>query len=317
MTATCGADVLNQTNLGIIGSMTSLVSDGTNLFYSTVPDLSAGGTTEQPEYIVKLPVGGGAPQTLASTTKGGPALSGFGIDDANIYYYFFETGISKLAKTGGMPTSIVTLGFQLNCGFTLDATSIFYGDELALTQVPKAGGTPTKLWSDPNVVPTNFVADADNIYFVGDPPIDVTADAGVTELSSIYRIAKTGGTPTKITQLMSDPTLGEAIWLLALDGDNLVYSTATDPFAPTVDFAIYTIPKAGGTPTKIAAAGPAFAVAGGTVYYGDRSSLKKVSEAGGAPVDLGVSTPDGVNVMALDTTNLYWERHGCIYKVAR
>jgi len=317
-TTMCGPNLLTQTNLGLVGSMTALISDGTNLFYSTFPDLSGGGAVDKPSHIVRLPVSGGTPVMLATTTGAGTALSSLAIDDTNVYYYFYDAGLSKVAKTGGTSTMLTDVGLlQLTVNFVVDATSIFFADRGVLSRISKDGGTPTELWKDDNVVITNLVNDTDDLYFVGYPPIDFGSDAGITELSSVYRIAKTGGTPTKIFQVMGDLTLAEDIWLLALDGPNLVYSTSTDPFGDQPVRALYSLAKTGGTPTKLVEGGPAFAAQGGTAYYAESGRLMKVSESGGAPVDLGVPAPGGAAAMAVDATNVYWERYGCIYKAAR
>jgi hypothetical protein len=309
---------LTETNLGIVGGVAAIVPNGTDLFYSAIPDVRNGDITGKPSYVARLPIAGGTPSILVTTTKGGLALSSLGVDTENVYFHTHDSELAKIPKAGGTPTTVATLSalITLNLEFALDPTSIFYFDSRTLRMVSKDGGSPTKVWEDEKISPTSPVIDGEDFYFAGRPPTMFFSDAGPSELDSVYRLAKTGGTPTKVTQLTSDLKLGESIWHLAVDGPSLVFSTITDPFGPSVDVTIYSVPKSGGTSTKLATGGPPFAAQGGTVYFADRATIKKVPVGGGTPVEV-VAVPDGAAAISLDATNVYWESLGCIYKTAR
>jgi hypothetical protein len=317
----CRPEALSQTNLGPVGSATSLISDGTYVYYSTTPDPRESAPTRKPDNIVKLSVSGGTPVVLVAGVEGGAGLSDLALDETDVYYFLTDSGLSKVAKAGGTPTTIAQPKTpRVTLEFTADATSIFYHEVLdGLVKVSKNGGDPTLLWATDRIYPRNFASDVDNVYFVGRQVSDFSLDedAGPRERPAVYRLPKTGGTPTKVVELTSDPSLHEDISMLVADGDNLVYSTTSDRSLSSSPTTVYSVPKNGGAAAKLADEGPALAAAGGTVYYGVSSGLKKVSEAGGAPVEVpgaDIGLPDAI---ALDAESVYWSVQGCIYKALR
>jgi hypothetical protein len=311
----CGEGALNPKKIGLVGVATALALSGSDLFFTANPDAMLGSVEGLPSFVSKLPVAGGTPVNLVSSTKGGVGLSPVRLDDENVYFFDFETRLSKVAKSGGAPATLARLDSSLPISgveFDLDATSVYYFEGPVLTKVSKDGGVPTETYTHPQGVRTSLL-DGDDVIFVGGSGVPST------DTPTLFRIPKEGGgIATRIADLTGDPKLFEMVQQLAMDGSNLVYRSVTHPAGTmTFDSAIYSVPKTGGTPIKIAD-GQAFAAQGGTVYFADSSTIKKVPVSGGTPVDMNVgSGSSGVDAIALDETTMYWETGGCFYKAAR
>ena len=318
----CAVGALNPVNEGIVGGTTGLISDGTNLFYGTIPDPRTS-SYDAPHYLMGLPVAGGAPTKLATGTSG-IALSSLALDGSDLYYVL-DKALNKIPKAGGTATKVYAPGglAAIAMTFAIDDTSIFYWDAGGLAKMNKDGTGATPVFKDDKIRIGAFTVDKDNLYFVGEPPLSFKADAGTPAPSQIYSMPKSGGTPKSLMTISSDPNLEESVWQLSLDGSTLVFSTTTAILKTGVKMqsALYAMSTSGGAVTTLAKLGdidgPAFAAEGGSVYYGaNYGDVMKIAEAGGTPTKLSRTT-DGLGAVALDKTNVYYEVRGCIFKNAR
>jgi hypothetical protein len=108
----------------------SIVSDGTDV-YAGVPD-DAG------SYLVRVPVDGGAPQTVTTTAVGCLA-----VDDANVYWPTAQ-GLAQVPKTGGTVATIATTPYQSYYGgIALDDTNVYWGGAGSIFRASKKGGPAT------------------------------------------------------------------------------------------------------------------------------------------------------------------------------
>ncbi len=318
----CPSGALNLTNDGILGSTTSLRSDGTNVYYATIP--GAGKSYDDLHFVMKLPVSGGTPVKLA-TGNHGNALSSFGLDDTSVYA-FLDRALIGVPKAGGAPTKIFAPAglAAITMTFAVDDASIWTADGAAgLGKMKKDGTGKTMFWSDPSLHVDGLTTDGEHVYFIASPPSSFGADAGPPAPDQLESIAKTGGTPTSLATISSDRNLEESIWQVVVDGDQVLYSTTTAILKDGVktQFAIYSVAKTGGAVKTVVALGdtssPAFAAGGGNVYFGGPlGNVKKVPETGGSPTELA-TTSDSLGAVTLDATNVYYEVRGCIFKAPR
>jgi hypothetical protein len=97
--------------------------NATSLFWTT-----QGGPVAQ--FLMKLPLGGGVPTTLASPED---SLNAIAVDDANVYWTG-DSAVLRVPVQGGSPTTLSDIGAY---GIALGATSAYWvafgGDRRVVT----------------------------------------------------------------------------------------------------------------------------------------------------------------------------------------
>jgi hypothetical protein len=155
--------------------------------------------------IMKIPLGGGVPTTLASvpydapqsialdatsvywttyyggavmkaplgggaptTLNYGPPL-GFGIAvDSTSVYWLGGHAIRKVPLSGGAVSTLATFGDDDGVGIAVDSTNVYCTVDLAVLSVPLSGGTLTTLASGPPVAPVFISVDRTGVYWGND-----------------------------------------------------------------------------------------------------------------------------------------------------
>jgi hypothetical protein len=271
--------------------------------------------------VMKVPLAGGTPVTIASSGNFLPAIA---VDSTSVYWVDVHAGaVMKVPLAGGTPITLAstvdTAG--LGRGIAVDANSVYYGtdsffcpvdggacDGTVIMKVPLTGGTSVTLASGPR--PSGSATN------LGAIAVDATSAYWTTYIGGqflcdgmVMKVPLSGGTP--VTLATGQTCLA---WGIAVDSTSVYWRTTcpTDAGASCED-GVMKLPLAGGTATAVASGrnlGP-FAVDSTSVYYWVAGldtvlfRLMKVPLAGGTPVTL-VSGPTPLSAIAVDATSVYW-----------
>ena len=280
----CGHDCLGGTCSGAACQPVVLASGfGANAIAVDATSVYAAG----PSSLVKIPIAGGAPATLATTTS--MIVGSIAVDATNVY---FSTGteVMKVAIAGGTPASVGP-AFSKAVGLALDGTNIYVADQTAgtVTAVPLGGGSPKTLVTG-ETSPSAVAVDATDLFF-----IDATANG------ALKRVPLAGGAATTLAQLNTTPGS------LAL-GPSTVYFTTIYANGGEVR----SVAKGGGAPASLASnqAFPLSVAVDATNAYwvdnpGTNGVVSRVALDGGTATQLatGQNSPGS---LALDATAIYW-----------
>ena len=250
----------------------------------------------------KVPIKGGAVTVLASGGKGWIPSAGIALDDDFVY---FSTGntILRVPKAGGAPVPIAS-------GLRGVNEMVLSGDRVYLLSfversvptpiqaVDKRGGKVDTL-VDQQMGANNICVDADFIYWATP--------------SGIMRAKKDG---SDVTTLYAPPS--GFTTRLALDADTLYF---TEGDGRNV---LMKLPKAGGTPVKLA---PAInttyeiGIDSEFVYYFDDEgkdiALRKVAKAGGTPITLDSGSGGWIGSLVVRQHALFFQGISQIYSLTK
>lgn len=198
-----------------------------------------------PGTVMKMPLSGGAAATLANSAG---LASGIAIDTNNAYWTA-STTVMKVPLKGGTPATLAS-GQSAAEGIAVDSSGVYWTDRLAGT-VMKVGlsGNGLATLASGQDHPDGIAVDATSVYW---------GNEGTNVNGSVMKIAKTGG---PVTTLASGNT---SAYDIALDSTN-VYWTDTG-------YSVVKVPLAGGTPTTLATSqhgAEGIAVDATSVYWTD------------------------------------------------
>jgi hypothetical protein len=273
-----GSTVLTLVS-GDLACPINIVVDATSVYWT-----ANGGS------VMKVPIDGGTPTTLAS---GQSTPWGIAVDATSVYWVDVGNGndgsVMKVPLAGGTPVVLASGQITNHAGsLAIDAARIYWSTDQGVEAMPLAGGTPEQLIVSTET-PKIFGVDATNVYW-----------AGYT--SGILEAPLDGGAVMTLA-----PGTGYAG---TLQGTSLYYLVGQD---------VLTVPINGGAPVTLASgSGPeAIAVDSTRVYWADplaivadggtlfEGRVLSVPLAGGTPTTLadGLPQPDAI---AVDATSVYW-----------
>jgi hypothetical protein len=187
------------------------------------------------EVVMKIPVGGGTPVTLAS----GMPYSGSGaiaVDATSVYWTGFDT-VMSVPLAGGTPVTLASGQGGVNA-VAVDATSVYWTNagtsangfaDGGVMQVPLTGGATTTLAAG-QMLASSLVVGAAGVFWA------TSAAGGV---SSIVTAPRQGGAPTTLASGHFSPGG------IAVDSTNVYWTNARGGI-------VMTVPIGGGTVTELA-----------------------------------------------------------------
>lgn len=295
---------------GLFGS--NLAVDAGSIYFTTS------------DSIMKAPVGGGSPTTLASAQK---MTNSFTLDSENVYWTTYDkqlggstvSAVMKMPRDGGTPSTLAsftwtdtadapTAGQEVVAtslrGLAVRASSVYfialeapgpaatppYRPIREVLTVPSEGGAVSIVVSD---LGDSIAVDEENVFGFRESP---------GSLSDLVKVPLDGGA------LM---TLAESTKIvpadITVDTTHVYWSTIG---ATAGSSTISSVPLEGGTPTKLAPGGNSganIAIDATSVYYVQDDAIFKVPLEGGTPTILAANQ-EGAWAIAVDDTSVYWSK---------
>jgi hypothetical protein len=145
-----------------------VAADDVNVYWSASGLECSGGSDRNAGVIVKVPVGGGLPTTLATHQAGADSIA---LDAANVYWVNDnDNEVMRVPKEGGVPVTLATSAMFLS-DIAVDSSGVYLAalgmpTTGAVLKVPLAGGAPETLASGPTTLPAAVLTDATSVYWL-------------------------------------------------------------------------------------------------------------------------------------------------------
>jgi hypothetical protein len=253
--------------------------------------------------VLKVPIGGGTPTTLASPTSTGLIA----VDSKSVYWTSqvgFSGSVMKVPLAGGALTTLGSTGTN-PAGIVVDSTSVYWieagggTNSGTVMKVPLGGGTPVPLASAQSS-PGGIAIDSTRVYWTNAGSVGTSTADG-----TVMSIPLGGGTPTTLASGQLGPTR------VAVDSTSVYWvNSGTAGFGGGADGTVMKVPRGGGTPIPLASGQfdpRAIAVDSTSVYWitSNGGTVMKVALGGGGATILasGLNFPGAI---ALDSTSVYF-----------
>jgi hypothetical protein len=234
-----------------------------------------------------------------------PGASAVALDDNHIYWTESSGVLARVSKAGGAITKLAAEE-DVYAGVVLDAGFVYWAKNRsgAVARVSAEGGAPEIViggLGDYGANPGALAVEGGNSYWIA---------AGVNVLRAIYWLPSTGGTLRVLT--------GSSAGAMVLSSATVYFAslrlTPDDP----PDEAIWSIPSAGGLPTKVAAGQTgveSMTIGGGYLFWANLDTLSAMKLPDGSPQILATGL-GGPRPIATDGSSVYWTTDDAVISVA-
>ena len=264
------------------------------------------------------------------------------VQDATSLYWIVspsstDSGIMKVAKSGGTPEWLVPVQSQFLWGMAVANGELYYAaseakPDGAIMKVPVSGGTPVAVVTGRDY-PASVAVDSTAVYWSEGMPGWALATAPLAGGSAVLLAQSEGGDYRNAraiavdssglfwTVSKSDPSVKEAAVMKSglqagpatslvsglLEPWGILLNASVVYWTDVSDNTVSKVPSSGGDVVVLATGENAtdLAIQGDSIYWGNSSAIRKMPVSGGTPVSIvaGQTNPGWVNV---DDASVYW-----------
>jgi len=272
-------------------------------------------------FVIKVPLAGGTPTTLASDQPYPMSILVVGND---VYWASMNSnhpGLFSVPTSGGDRVSYAN--DQATFFLTADANNVYWGrlaEVPAVNKMPLGGGPITQLaTSDSRHLPGGIAVDAQYVYWLS-AEFDDFADSRVPYHTMIMKVPISGGDVMTLADIAApNANSGRLYSNIAVDATSVYWRMVNDPTAGTTS--VWKVPVAGGTPVRLAQtnAMTPIVIDSSYIYWGEAFSIMRLPLEGGTPTALITIPADdtmqaGYGTMgtelAIDADYVYCQSYG-------
>jgi hypothetical protein len=279
-------------------------ADERGLVFSAIPDpLSDSYDSELPTYMFSVDPSGHVENIY--TVPDGALIGAIFAKGDDVYFVegFFDRRMMSMPRGGGSPTALTDDGVW--AGPVSDGSKLYYAARPEFTNsviavLDPATRAPEVLLDRGDLEIAAIAYDQGTLFWVEREDFLSEADY------QIYRMPVAGGSPELIMTVPSDTAIGN----FRVAGNAAFGSTITESFGIEIQRIEF-----GGAPEVVADdGGLPMLIAGGSIYYGSNSGLKKNSLTFDSPSVVEGSSGKAIAAIAAGPTDLWYAEGPCIYR---